>query len=130
MYKKEELLTLFVISLALVAASVLIYMWKSPEIIGNAELTNFSILIAIISLLILVGIAVIIGAIITVHRLQNEVEKHKDAAALTKSILAKHPNMNIVNYVMTARMNNFSDEQIIKKLKEEGWEIKDIKKYL
>ena len=132
MNKKEELLTLFTIALVLIAASVLVYMYKTPSITGSVTLGGFdsSITITLVSLLILFGIMVIVGAILSIHQLQKELENHKRIATENKTILPTHPNIDIVRYVMNARRNDFSNNQIIEKLKEEGWKKEEIMKYL
>lgn len=130
MAKKEELLTFFVISLALVATSVMIYMLRTPSITSAAVLdVNSTSTIMVVSLLILAGLTVLIGAILTINNLHKETEKHK-SLMIQRTLLPEHPNMILVNYVMNARRNGFADKIIIEKLKEEGWSKETIKKYL
>ena len=127
--KKEELLSLFIISLVLIAVSVLVYMIRTPSITGNIALGP-SLTIGIISLLILISITVIIGAIITIHKLEKELKEHKKTLAQNKTVLFEHPNIELVNYVMEARRQGFTDRHILKKLKQEGWNAKEVKRYL
>ena len=129
--RKEELLTLFSISLALVAASILVYMAKNPSITGMAAfVNNSSSSMLIISLLILIGLALVIKAITTIHVIHKEKEAHVKAMLHNNPLIHEHPNSKIVEYIMNARKNNISDSKIAKRLHEEGWEKKIIKKYL
>lgn len=130
-HKKEELLTLFTISLALIACSVLVYMARTPSISGNAALENFGhpTAIAMISLLILIGIAAVISAIIHVHNMHKETEKHKQAIGESKEIVVKH-NPELADYISKARQYGFKKHHILKKLKENSWKEKEIKKHL
>ena len=130
MPKKEELLSFFAISLALVATSVMIYMLRTPSISGSAILESGSTsTVAVVSLLILAGLSVLIGAIFTINNLHKETEQHK-SLMIKRTLLPEHPNMFLVNYIMNAKRNGFEDKLIIEKLKEEGWKKEDIKKYL
>ena len=130
MSRKEEFLSFFVISLALVASSVMIYMLKTPSITGTAVLENDSAsAVTVVSLLILSGLMVLIGAIFAINNLHKETEQHK-SLMINRTLLPEHPNMNLVNYIMNARRSGFDDKLIIEKLKEEGWEKEVIKKYL
>lgn len=128
--KKDELLTLFSISLALVACSVLIYMIRDPSITSNVVLDGFdsTTTIIIVSLLILAGIVVVNGAIIAIHKLKKETEKHK--RAIGESTNVEKLNFDLANYVLKAKQSGFNDKQILEKLKKIGWNAKDIKKYL
>lgn len=128
--KKEDLLSLFSISLALIACSVMIYMMRSPSISGNAVLQDgSSSTIAIVSILILAGIAILIGAIIAVQKLKKETEQHKDAL-FEKQIVEQNPSLELANYIIKAKQKGFTDEQILEKLKESKWSVKEIKKFL
>ena len=129
MANKEELLSLFTISLALVATSVMIYMSRTPSITGTAVLESGVSTVAVVSLLILAGLMILIGAIFTINNLHKETEQHK-SLMIRRTLLPEHPNMFLVNYVMNAKRNGFGDKIIIEKLKDEGWNKEIIKKYL
>ena len=124
-HKKEELLSLFVISLALVACSVLVYMSRSPSITGNVVLNDSTTTVFVISLLILAGLAVVIGAIIAIHKIHKEMEGHK-------KVIAEEPvkNSDLTYYINKAKKQGFSNEQIVARLNKEGWNKEDIKGYL
>lgn len=107
---------LFGVSLALVAASALMYMVRTPSLTGTVVLGNSSMAIGIISLLILVGIVLIISSMLMTHKLQKETDAHKSALVNT-----------LGSYLSRAREEGFSEEQILERLKEQGWKEKEIK---
>lgn len=129
--KKEDLLSIFSVSLALIACAVLVYMLRTPVISGNVALDAFgqSTIIILISLLILIVIAVIIGAIVHVHNMHKEKESHKKAIAEGKELTVKHLNHELVDYIKRAKKNGFKKAQIIAKLKQNNWKDKEIKNY-
>jgi NAD/NADP transhydrogenase alpha subunit len=130
--KKEELFALFSISLALIACAVLVYMVRTPSLTGSVVLGDLSspTTIAVVVVLILAALAVLIGAIIAVYRLKKETEEHKQAIGENKTQLADHPDLEIAQYVLRAKQQGFSDEQILSRLKKDNWKEKEIKKYL
>lgn len=128
--KKEELLNLFSISLALIACSVMVYMLRSPSISGNAVLQDSSSTsIVVVSILILAGIAILIGAIIVINKLKKETEQHK-AALFEKQIVEQNPSLELASYIIKAKQAGFSDKQILDKLKKENWKEKEIRNFL
>ena len=125
--KKEDLLSIFTVSLALVACSLLIYMIRSPTVTGNVALDAFgkSTTIILIGLLILVGIAAIIGAITNIHALHKEKESHKKA--IIEGRVVNHPEL--YEYISNAKQNGFKKHHIVNKLKENKWKEKEIKNH-
>jgi hypothetical protein len=128
--KKEELLSFFVIALALIACSTLVYMLRTPSLTGNVVLeTGSTTTIAIILILIVAGIMILIGSLMTIHRLQKEMEQHKKAI-VEKSVLGESPDFDIAKYVVAAKEKGFTPEQITQRLTKMGWKPKEIAKYL
>ena len=130
--KKEELLALFSISLALVAAAVLMYMVRTPSLTGMVVLDDFSssTTVAVVVVLILAALAILIGAIMSLLKLRKETDEHKEAIGESKTTLVQNPNLELAQYVLNAKQKGFSDEQIISRLKKDNWKEKEIKKYL
>ncbi|HME87117.1 MAG TPA: hypothetical protein VKE88_01790 [Candidatus Nanoarchaeia archaeon] len=128
--RKEELLKLFSVSLALVACSALVYMIRTPSITGMAILPDNSVSsISIVILLILAGIAVVLGAIVAIHKIKQELDQHKEQLE-KKTPLAKNVDIALATYVAKAKEKGFSDTQIAERLKDMNWDSKDIKKIL
>ncbi len=126
--KKEDLLSLFTISLALIACSVLVYMLRTPAISGSVVIGEFTsaTTITVIVLLILVGIATLISATLHTHKMHKETESHKKAITAEKAVF----NPVLAEYIEKARKNGFDDEIILKRLKEDKWNEKEIKNHL
>ena len=120
MDKKEDVLSIFTISLALIACTVLVYVSRTPILTGSAVLSNYNTAVGIFYFLILICIVTVIGAIVTVKRLHKETEKHKEAIKA----------YNIKSYIGLAKYHGFSKKHVINKLKNEGWEEKEIKRHL
>jgi len=119
---KEELLKLFSVSLALVACSAMIYMSRTPSLTGSVVIeTGTTMTTVAMVVLILSGLAVVMGAIISVHKLNKEVASHK------KLIVEKD---DLSSYVEKAKKSGFNDSQITSSLKKHNWDDEEIKKYL
>lgn len=129
-HKKDELLTLFTISLALVACSVLVYMARTPSVSGNAALENLSYPapIVVISMLILIGIAAVISAVIHIHNMHKETERHKHAIGKSKDLASYNPEL--ADYISKAKHRGFKKHHIFEKLKQNSWKEKEIKRHL
>lgn len=127
--KKEEFLHIFGVSLALIATASMMYMIRTPVLTGSAVLESESTQnIAVVVVLILSAITLVLGAIIVVHKLKKELEKHSKAIVEGKAPVVK--NLELASYVIKARRNGFNDSQIVSKLKELGWKEADIKNNL
>lgn len=122
--KKEEFLTIFSIALALVAVSVLVYTARTPSLTGTIVLDRSEpTTVAVVMILILAGIAVIVGAIIAIHKLKKEIDIHKKVIEKPTNV-----NLQLVQYVLKAKQNGFSDHEIIERLKKQGWKPTDVRK--
>ncbi len=128
--KQEELLSVFSIALVMIACSVLIFFERSPSLTGNAILQNDQVTtIGTVPVLILAGLAVVIGAIIVVHKITQEMKLHKQAVGEQKTHIGGQ-NVELATYVLKAKSQGFSDDVILQRLKQSSWNEKEIKKYL
>jgi len=73
---------------------------------------------------------VVIGAIISVHKLEKDIGSHKKAIGENKSLLVHNPNIELTTYILKAKKEGFAEEQIIHKLKENNWKTEEIKKHM
>ena len=126
---KDDFLTFFSISLTVIAVSTMIYMARTPSLTGTVVLDDSATTIGVIAILILAGIAVVIGAVIAIHKLKQELEEHKKAMPENKTQLVDNPNVELAEYVFKAKQAGFTDDQILNKLKD-SWNPKEVKKYL
>ncbi|MBN2421265.1 hypothetical protein JXB27_03230 [Candidatus Woesearchaeota archaeon] len=125
--KKEEFLHIFGVSLALIAAASMMYMIRTPVLTGSVVLESDSAAnVAVVTVMILSSIALVLGAIVVVHKLKKELEKHSKAIVMGVPV----KNLELASYVIKARRNGFNDSQIISKLKELGWKEIEIRRYL
>ena len=125
---KEEALSLFLIILSLVAVSVLMYMIRDPNITGNVALAKGSITtVGVVSVLILVALAVLIGTIVAIYHLKKQVHSHKSAIGDQKTDLHE---IDLEKYVEKAKKKGFSDAQIKERLQKSKWTDKQIKKFI
>ena len=129
---QEEFLTLFSIALVSIAVSTMLYMSRTPSITGDAVLDGFdsTTTIIVVALLILAGLAVVLGAIIAVLKLKKEVKEHKDAIGENKTTLIDKPENDLMSYILNAKDKGFTDEQIVSRLKNLGWNPKDISRHM
>jgi cytosine/uracil/thiamine/allantoin permease len=125
--KMDDVISMFSLSLVIVACGILVYFLRDSSITGyvTRETSSFNITWAIM-IGILAMISIFISLALGVHKLNQEVESHK------KAIVGHSTNLdlNLASYVLKAKRNGFSDEQIISKLTEIGWNKAEIKKYL
>ncbi len=129
---QEEFLTIFSIALVSIAVSTMIYMARTPSITGSAVLEGFdsTTTIVVVALLILAGLAVVIGAIMSILKLKKEVKDHKDAIGENKTTLIDKPENELMSYILNAKGKGFKDEQIVARLKSLGWSPKEISRHM
>lgn len=128
--KKEELLKFFSISLAMIACSTMIYMLRTPSLTGSVVLEpGTPTTIAVVTVLILAGLAVVLGAIAVVHKLKKELESHKNIITGTGNERVSG-SLDLASYVLKAKQKGFNSAQIVSKLKKLGWKEAEIRKYL
>lgn len=128
---KDEFMHLFGVSLAIVATATLVILSRSASITGYATFDASSTSsLFIVGILILAGLAVVLGAIIVIYKLKKESESHKKAIGENKTQIVDSPDAELMRYVMKAKEQGFNDKQIVERLKKLDWLEKDILRHL